>query len=80
MRNGFSLRFVKDDSIVPAGNSIMDFDGNVYRVVKIGNQVWTAQNWKCTHFTDGSPIPFPLNWSGTYSPGMCYFYNDITNS
>ena len=41
--------------IEPAG-TVTDYDGNVYRAVRIGNQVWMAENLRSTHYSDGSPI------------------------
>jgi len=34
----------------------IDYDGNSYEVVRIGNQIWMAENLKSLHYTDGSPI------------------------
>ena len=34
-----------------------DFDGNNYAVVKIGNQTWTAENLRTTHYSNGDEIP-----------------------
>ena len=37
-------------------STVKDYDGHIYRTVKIGNQIWTAENLKSTFYSDGSPV------------------------
>lgn len=40
----------------PVPSTISDYDGNVYNVIKIGDQYWTKENFRCTHYNDGTEI------------------------
>jgi len=36
--------------------TVTDFDGNIYTVIQIGNQVWLRENLKSLHYADGAAI------------------------
>jgi len=59
--------------------TVEDADGNVYQTVKIGNQVWTAENLQTTKYNDNTPIRQITPNDGWYeAPGYCW-YNDYKN-
>ena len=56
-----------------------DYDGNIYKTVKIGNQIWMAENLKVTHYRDGTPIPNVFNndkWQYETNGALCMVNND----
>ena len=62
-------------------NTFTDVDGNVYQTVRMGNQVWTAENLKVTHFRNGDPIQNVTDsteWSGLGTGAYCAYNNDET--
>lgn len=42
----------------PEAVTVTDYDGNVYKTIRIGDQVWMLENLRCTHYSDGSPINY----------------------
>jgi len=54
----------------PGTPTVIDYDGNIYNTVQIGNQCWTKENLKTTSYSDGT-----LLIDGT---GVGYISNDST--
>jgi len=60
----------------------VDIDGNVYPIVKIGDQWWFARNLKVTHYRNGDPIPHVTDdneWTGLSTGAYCNYDNDPAN-
>ncbi|MGB4415094.1 MAG: FISUMP domain-containing protein [Paludibacter sp.] len=58
--------------------AVVDYDGNMYHTVKIGEQVWTVENLRTRHYNNGDPIvyePLAANW-GTLKTGAYTAYNN----
>jgi len=65
--------------------SVKDIDGNVYKTVTIGNQVWLTENLNTTHYRNGDPIPevkTAAEWEDCYRKekgAWCYYNNNPSN-
>ena len=60
-------------------SQLSDFEGNVYNVLEVGDQLWTTENLKVKTYRDGTPIPFVENyeqWSNLTTGAWCYVNND----
>jgi uncharacterized protein (TIGR02145 family) len=68
--------------VVNCPESVTDIDGNVYEVIKIGNQCWMQRNLTTTKYNDGTAIATGLNssqWQNTTS-GAYAIYNDNSDN
>jgi uncharacterized protein (TIGR02145 family) len=65
---------------VTAGNTVSDVDGNVYGTVRIGNQVWMAENLRTARYRNGQPIDHPGTdnqaWGTNRSGAYAWYNND----
>jgi uncharacterized protein (TIGR02145 family) len=66
---------------VEAGILVKDVDGNLYRTVKIGDQVWFAENLKTTKYRNETPIEYPGTdndaWANNTDGAYAWFDNDV---
>lgn len=69
---------VTDEQLVDAGfkGTLNDSEGNEYQWVKIGDQVWMAENLRATQYADGSPIEFvaQADWGANVYGDVAYGY------
>jgi uncharacterized protein (TIGR02145 family) len=66
-------------------DTLIDIDGNEYKTVGIGSQIWMAENLKVTRLTDGSQITNITeikDWRNglLHKSGYCWYDNDSTEN
>ncbi len=72
----------KKDEITLVYGTITDVDGNKYKTIKIGTQIWMAEDLKCSRFNDWTPIDLieeNITWRTTITAAYCWYNNDIIN-
>jgi len=58
---------------------VSDIEGNTYKTVQIGDQVWMAENLKSSTLSDETvilDITDALEWSELTTPALCWYDND----
>jgi uncharacterized protein (TIGR02145 family) len=61
---------------------VMDIDGNSYRTISIGSQVWMAENLRTTKYSNGLPIDLvsdDMIWTGLTTGAYCWYENAEEN-
>jgi hypothetical protein len=69
-------------TLQPTGITVSDIEGNMYRTVTIGTQVWMVDNLKTTHYNNGTVIPnitADATWIALTSAAYCWYNNDLSN-
>jgi uncharacterized protein (TIGR02145 family) len=63
---------------------VTDTEGNTYKMVQIGTQIWMAENLKVSKYNDGTDIPNITDnnnlWSNLTSGAWDYYNYDIANN
>jgi uncharacterized protein (TIGR02145 family) len=70
------------DKLLQSFSNVIDIDGNSYKTLKIGQQIWMAENLKTTKYRNGEAIPTALTdvaWANTTSGAYAIYNNDIAN-
>jgi uncharacterized protein (TIGR02145 family) len=73
---------VSDHTITFDFVACSDGDSNNYSVIKIGTQLWMAENLKTTKYNEGTAIPNITDnstWSALVTPAYCFYNNDPAN-
>ncbi len=63
--------------------TMTDMDGNIYKTVTIGDQVWMAENLRTTRYSDNTTIPLVTinaDWADLTTPAYCWYGNGLSNS
>jgi uncharacterized protein (TIGR02145 family) len=62
-----------------APDPVTDIEGNIYETVRIGEQVWMAENLSTTRLNDGTEIKLIIKsqeWHNTDDPALSWYNND----
>lgn len=68
---------------VNAQKIVKDREGNIYKTVQVGTQVWMAENLKATRFQNGDPIPVvsaAKEWNILKTPACCDLNNNADDT
>ena len=69
----------KDDSNDP--ETVTDIDGNIYKTVTIGTQIWMKENLRTSRYNNGDPIPEITDgaqWMNLSSGAYCNYDNNAS--
>jgi uncharacterized protein (TIGR02145 family) len=65
------------------GDTVIDYDGNIYHKVSIGTQIWLTENLRTTHYRNGDSIPLVITdaqWKTLTTGAWCNYDNLPSNA
>ena len=69
-------------TVTATAGTVQDIDGNIYKTVKIGHQVWMAENLRTTKYNDGTSINLITDfqaWGKATTGAYSWYMNNIDN-
>jgi uncharacterized protein (TIGR02145 family) len=77
----FGTSYGSQVSFATTGHSgtVTDFEGNIYKTITIGSQIWMAENLKTTKYNDGTAIPNVTD-DGAWAALTTGAYSDYNNT
>ena len=79
---GEQIQFTTADDYTGQTGKVYDVDGNVYKTIGIGSQIWFTENLKTTGLNNAAPIQNVTSdslWYYSVTPAYCWYDNDSTN-
>lgn len=74
---------ITNEALYQLNDTVQDKEGNVYRTVQIGDQIWLAEGLRSTTFQDGSPVrsgAIPKdNKENLLKYGRLYNWHDVSD-
>jgi uncharacterized protein (TIGR02145 family) len=77
------INYFENSITIVDENTVTDIDGNVYKTVRIGNQVWMAENLRVSRYRNGDLIPEITDnyeWFEIVSGACCNSDNEPSNN
>jgi uncharacterized protein (TIGR02145 family) len=73
----------QDGETIITTDPITDIDGNIYKTIQIGNQLWMASNLNVSHYKNGESLPNISDktvWDTLSTGAYCYYSNQDSYS